>query len=200
MVELWDIPAEDLLATGELGIVPWVPLSYLSTKPEPLLKECRKRIDQQAPPGQHEALLAVTQFLARLRFDARVLAEIFGGVDAMLELPFLDEILEKKAEERAERKVEQRIGPIVAQKVAQQVAQQVAQKVAQQVAQKVAQQVAQKSRKHILLYLRGRFGPSIRPEISEELEAIEDDARLDELVEWAATCLDVDAFRAKLTE
>jgi hypothetical protein len=173
-IELWNIPAEDLLATGELGIIPWVPLSQLPADPEPVLRECRRRIDEQAPPERREQLLAVTQFLARLQFDATDLAEIFGGVETMLELPFMDAVVEELAEKRAE------------------------QKAAQRVEQQLAQRVAQNRRHDILLSLRARFRPAIPPEIATGLETIEDEARLDELVEWAAICPDLEAFRAKL--
>jgi hypothetical protein len=31
-------------------------------------RQCRERIDQDAPPGEHENLLAVSQLLAGLRY------------------------------------------------------------------------------------------------------------------------------------
>jgi predicted transposase YdaD len=171
-IELWSIPAEDLLASGELGVIPWVPLSYITGEPKPVLQECRARIDRQAAPAERENLLAVTQILGRLRYNARDLWEILGGVDTMLELPYLDEILEQKAEERAERKV----------------------------AARLAERAKQKARADILLVLRARFGASVPEAISAELETIADDARLDGLIEWAARCTDIEAFRTKLAE
>ncbi len=155
-VELWSIPAEELLDTGELGVVPWVPLSYISGSPKPVLEECRARIDEQAPPEKRENLLAVIQFLGRLRYNTEDLSQIFGGVNAMLELPFLDDILEKRDAER--------------------------------------------TRKDILRVLRARLGPSVPREIATGLETIADNARLDELVELAALCPDLESFRAKLVE
>ncbi|HZW31024.1 MAG TPA: hypothetical protein VFF52_09975 [Isosphaeraceae bacterium] len=177
-VELWNIPAKDLLATGELGIIPWVPLSQLPADPEPVLRACRRRIDEQAPPERREQLPAVTQFLARLRFDANDLAAILGGVETMLELPFMDAVVEELAEKRAEQKGE---------------------RMAEQKGERMAEQrVAHTSRQDILLFLRARFGLAIPPDIATGLETIEDEARLDELVEWAVICPDLEAFRANL--
>jgi hypothetical protein len=66
VVELWTIPAADLLAANDLGLIPWVPLAKIDGPPEPIFQECRRRIDRDAQHGQRENLLAVTQFLAKL--------------------------------------------------------------------------------------------------------------------------------------
>jgi hypothetical protein len=66
-VKLWEVPAEDLLAAGDIGLVPWVPLAQSDSPPESIMRECRARIDQVASRAERENLLAVTQFLARLR-------------------------------------------------------------------------------------------------------------------------------------
>jgi hypothetical protein len=195
-VNLQSIPAEDLLATGELGIIPWVPLSSLPTEPEPVLRECRRRIDEQATPDQHQPLLAVTQFLARLRFNEQQLWDIFGGAETMLEIPFFDkvvsELADKLADKRAEKLAEQRVAPIV------QELEELKKLVAEGTKNLAAEQVARKSRNHVLSVLRGRFGPSIPSDIATELEPIRDEARLDQLVEWAAICPNLDSFHSKL--
>ena len=69
IAKLWEVPALDLLAAGDVGLIPWVPLAKFDGPPEPIVRQCRDRIDQDAPPGEHENLLAVTQFLTRLRYD-----------------------------------------------------------------------------------------------------------------------------------
>jgi hypothetical protein len=148
-----------------------------------VLQECRARIDRQAAPAERENLLAVTQVLGRLRYNARELGEIFGGVDTMLELPYLDEILEQKAEERAEKKAEKKVAERLAK-----------------IEKDFAERAKQKARADIQLVLRARFGASVPEAISAELETIADDARLDAFVEWAARCTDIEAFRAKLAE
>jgi hypothetical protein len=92
-VELWTIPAEDLLAAGDIGLIPWVPLANFSGPPEPIFRECRDRIERDAPPGEHENLLAVTQFLAGLRYNDARLFELLGGRQAMIESPVLKELI-----------------------------------------------------------------------------------------------------------
>jgi hypothetical protein len=69
VVELWNVPAQDLLAANDIGLIPWVPLTQFEGPPEPILEECRRRIDQQAPVEERANYLAVTQVLARLRYN-----------------------------------------------------------------------------------------------------------------------------------
>jgi hypothetical protein len=69
VVELWNVPAESLLAENDVGLIPWVTLAQFHRPPEEVFRECRERIDQLAKPNEHNNLLAVTQVLARLRFD-----------------------------------------------------------------------------------------------------------------------------------
>jgi hypothetical protein len=68
VVKLWTVPAEDLLAAGDIGQVPWVPLSHFEGPPEPIFRQCRERIDREALADEHDNLLAVTQVLAGLRY------------------------------------------------------------------------------------------------------------------------------------
>ncbi len=79
IVKLWEVPAEDLLATGDVGVVPWVPLAKFDGPPEPIIRECRGLIDKVGSRVDKENLLAVTQFLARLRYHDEALFEILGG-------------------------------------------------------------------------------------------------------------------------
>lgn len=41
IVKLWEVPAEDLLAAGDIGLVPWVPLARFDGPPETIVRECR---------------------------------------------------------------------------------------------------------------------------------------------------------------
>lgn len=93
VVELWTIPAADLLAAGDIGLIPWVPLTRIDGPPEPIFRECRARIDRDAPLSDRESLLAVTQVLARLNYNDPSLFEVLGGRDAMIESPVLRELL-----------------------------------------------------------------------------------------------------------
>jgi len=75
VVKLWTLPAEQLLAANDVGLVPWVPLTQFAGAPEVLLQECRQRIDAQAPAEERANLLAVTQVMTRLRYkDLQLLA------------------------------------------------------------------------------------------------------------------------------
>jgi hypothetical protein len=103
IVRLWEVPAETLLAVGDVGLIPWVPLTQFDESPEEIVRECRERIDRDAPPNEHENLLVVTQFLARLRYNDPRLFKILGGQKAMIESPLLQEIL---AEERLQARRE----------------------------------------------------------------------------------------------
>lgn len=101
VVELWTIPAEQLLAANEVGLIPWVSLTRFAQPPEIVFQECRRRIDELAPAHQHENLLAVTQVLMGLNYNDPKLLAIFGGKSAMIESPVLQEFVEDvRREER----------------------------------------------------------------------------------------------------
>jgi hypothetical protein len=85
----------ELLSAGDVGLIPWVPLTHFSGPPAKVVQECRRRIDAEAPESERPNLLAVTQVLTRLRYNSEKLFQILGGGDTMLELPFLDELLSK---------------------------------------------------------------------------------------------------------
>jgi hypothetical protein len=93
VVPLWTVPAADLLAAQDVGLIPWVPLAEFTGPPEPVLEQCRQRIEQQAPHDRQANLLAVTAVLAQLRFpNPEVLTLLLGGRQAMIESPLLKEV------------------------------------------------------------------------------------------------------------
>jgi predicted transposase YdaD len=98
-VKLWTIPAEELLAAGDVGLIPWVPLARSAGRPEPIFRECRARIDRDAPPEQHENPLAVLQVFAGLKYNDSKLFQILGGREAMIESPILQELREEWTKE-----------------------------------------------------------------------------------------------------
>lgn len=57
--------------------------------------------------------------------------------------------------------------------------------------------VAERAHKDILLVLTARFA-MVPPEIVTGLQAIQDEKKLDELVDWAGRCPDLEAFRSRL--
>jgi len=67
VVELWRIPAAELLADGDIGLIPRVPLAHDEGPPEPIVRECRAHIARDAPRREHESLLVATHFLAGLK-------------------------------------------------------------------------------------------------------------------------------------
>jgi hypothetical protein len=103
VVELWTVPAERLLAAGDVGLIPWVPLAQFDDAPETIFQECRLRIDRDAPPGEQENLLAVTQVLAGLRYNDARLFDVLGGRKAMIESPVLQELKAQWTREGAEK-------------------------------------------------------------------------------------------------
>lgn len=96
VVELWTIPAADLLAADDVGLIPWVPLAKIDGPPEPVFRECRARIDRDAPSRDRENLLAVAQILAHLNYNDPGLFQLLGGRKAMIESPVLRELLAER--------------------------------------------------------------------------------------------------------
>jgi hypothetical protein len=94
VVELWKQDAESLLAMGDVGLIPWVPLARSAMTPELLLLQCRDKIATVADPADRAGLMAVTQILAGLAFPDRRFLHLFGGPEVMIESPVLDEVKE----------------------------------------------------------------------------------------------------------
>lgn len=94
VVRLWELSADDLLAMNDPGVIPWVPLTKTDAPPENLLATCRERIQAVTDPTDRAGLLVVTQILAGLAFPGRKFLELFGGPEAMIESPVLDEVKE----------------------------------------------------------------------------------------------------------
>jgi hypothetical protein len=100
VVELWKVPATELLAAGDIGLIPLVPLSRIDGPMEGILDEYRERIHRDAPAGELENLLSATHFFAGLKYnDPRLFQKLGGGKD-MLKYgsPLLREIIEEETE------------------------------------------------------------------------------------------------------
>jgi hypothetical protein len=111
-VKLWEVPAEQLLASGEVGLMPWVPLAQLSGPPEAVFQQCRKIIDEKAAADEHENLLAVAQVLAGLRYNDPRLLAFFGGREAMIESPVLQQFVAERMHRAIEGILEARFSPV----------------------------------------------------------------------------------------
>jgi len=94
VVRLWELSADDLLAMNDPGVIPWVPLTKTDAAPDQLMATCRERIQAVADPTDRAGLLVVTQILAGLAFPGRKFLDLFGGPEAMIESPVLDEVKE----------------------------------------------------------------------------------------------------------
>lgn len=103
VVELWTVPAEALLEAGDVGLIPWVPLTDYTDPPETIIRKCRERIDEHAPPQEKANFLAVTQVLTELRYRKQGLLggllSILGGEEAMLESPLIQGIVDKQVQQ-----------------------------------------------------------------------------------------------------
>jgi hypothetical protein len=94
VVELWTLPAEDLLTAPDIGTVTMASLGKQDGPPEVLLQRCRDRIEREG--GEQRAnLLAVSQVFSRLHFDRPELLDILKGDNIMIESPWLQEIADK---------------------------------------------------------------------------------------------------------
>lgn len=112
VVELWQVPAEELLAAGDVGIIPWVPLTRFEGPPRDILQRCRDRIDREARHEERRSLLAVSQVLTRLRFPDPLLLALFGGRQIMIESPLIDELMAENTQKNILQFLEGRFGAI----------------------------------------------------------------------------------------
>jgi hypothetical protein len=88
VIELWNVPAEPVLATADPGIMPWVPLMQATEPPEVVLRRCREVIDQHSQAEDHDRLIAVTEVFTRLRYKDSDLLSILGRNTEMIEAAY----------------------------------------------------------------------------------------------------------------
>ena len=112
VVELWKLPAEELLAAKDVGLVPWVPLAKFDGPPEVVVEQCRDRIEQQAPAAEKANLLTVTQFLLGLRYLDPKLLTLLGGRKIMIESPVFQEAMAEGRQEMVAAFLEARFGNV----------------------------------------------------------------------------------------
>lgn len=173
VVRLWELDAEQLFAANDVGLVPWIPLARSSQPPEQLLTRCRDQLVKVPNPNDRAGLMAVAQILAGLAFPDRRFFDFFGGAEAMIESPVLDEvkeILRKRYE---------------------------AQYKAEGLAAGRAEGRIEEAQESVLTTLEARFG-AIPDDLRMKLTTITDLPQLKGLVRLAATCPDVTAFAAGL--
>jgi hypothetical protein len=100
LVEMWKIPAAELLEAGDIGLIPLLPLCLFDGPVEAILDECRERIERDAPAAEREGLLSVAHFFAGLKYNDPRLFERLGGNEAMFKTgsPLLRKIVEEETE------------------------------------------------------------------------------------------------------
>jgi hypothetical protein len=165
-VNLWEVPAEELLAAGDVGLMPLLPLAHFDGPPEIMLETCRQRIEQQAKPEEKDNLLATTHAMASIRYNDQQLLLLLGATRMSLEKvlfnsPATEWLMAEREREAAEKAA------------------------------------VEKARKALLLVLQARLG-NIPEEVQAQLRALQDQQKLDELLEVAARCADLEAFRQAL--
>jgi hypothetical protein len=114
VVELWNLPAEPMLAKADPGIFPWVPLMKAADPPESVLRQCREVIDRRAAVEGREKLIAVTQVFARPRYKDPSLLTVLGGKTVMIESPLIQEIVAERRQKDILRVLAIRFGPVPA--------------------------------------------------------------------------------------
>ncbi len=169
VVELWQIPDEDLLQAGGVGLIPWVPLTDHRSSPETVVRRCREEIEKHAPAGEEANLPAVTQVLSFLRYNDVGLLTILGGRRIMLESPLIDELVMEK------------YGDLIAKKTRE----------AHEAGRLAAREAARES---IVTVLEARFG-DLPLDLLERIAAVVDEKDLKQLIRATGTCPDLDAFR-----
>lgn len=168
VIELWNLPAEEILWSNEPGLMPWVPLMHFEGAPAPVFQRCRQVIDR-APLDERSTLLAVTQVLARLRYNDPALFRILGGRKPMIESPLLDELKEEWTAELKSEWVAQ-IRPAL---------------------------LREGEANAVIRMLESRFG-QVPDDIRAALRAIPSEERLSDLIPVAIRCGTLAEFRSEL--
>jgi hypothetical protein len=111
-VELWTLPADDFLAEGDVGVVPWVPLMRFDGPPEALLERCAEKIEREAHPKDRADLLAVSQVMTELRFPNPELLTLLGGQREMIESPLLQKMMANRVHDVIRAVLKARFGAV----------------------------------------------------------------------------------------
>ncbi len=170
VIELWNLPADELLASGDVGLIPLVPLSRFDGPVEPILDECRKRIERDVPEGLRENMRVVTHFMAGLKYNDPRLFLKLGGKKAMIKTgsPLLRELFEEMAREAREK--DRQEGRLEGRQEGR----------------------LEGERDAVVTVLTSRFGDDAA-RLSDRLKSL-DEAQLRRLLAMAATCPDLASF------
>jgi hypothetical protein len=202
VVRLWELNAADLLATGDPGLVPWVPLAQTSGAPSALLGECKAILDAIPDRSTRESLLVATEIMAGLAYPQIRFLELFGGPEMMIESPVLEEarkLWDRRNEARITAKVTAEVSAKIAAEIQAKVAAEIQAKVAAEIEARLTAEVnlQARARKAVLTVLEARFG-SLPAELRSTLDSETELTRLDAMIPVAATAPDLDSFSAAL--
>jgi hypothetical protein len=121
VVNLWTIPAAELLAANDVGLIPWLPLTDFSGTPESLLQICKERIERDASPEEKGNLLAGTRAMAEMKYNSPQLLSLLGEQSMTMQKvwdqsPFIQRIKAEAARNTTRRHIlhslEKRFGQI----------------------------------------------------------------------------------------
>lgn len=79
VVRMWELDAEALLASPDVGVIPWVPLAHTTLPPDELMTRCRDRLVQVSDANDRAGLIAVTDVFVGLAFPGRSIFEVLRG-------------------------------------------------------------------------------------------------------------------------
>ncbi|OWK45304.1 hypothetical protein [Fimbriiglobus ruber] len=215
VTRLWELNADDLLATGDAGLVPWVPLARSGDPPEDVLRRCKDALDRVTEKRDYQGLSAVTRILAGLAYPGHKMLDLFGEERAMIESPVLDEayaLMRKLAKEEAEAYIRESIREGVREglekqqkdfeKLHKQMEEEFLKKAQRVEEARKAEEAWMKTlgvlREVVVETLATRF--PAESGLSVELEGVADEVRLQALLRTALSCPDVQTFRAELSK
>ena len=89
VVELWKVPAKQLLALDEVGLTPLLPLTRSKQPPETLVQQSKERIERQASRAEQPTLLTITAIMASMRAGTpEQWLALLGGKNVLEHSPF----------------------------------------------------------------------------------------------------------------
>ena len=209
VVQLWQIDAEEIFASGELGLVPLVPLTRMTRDPNEVYADCLMRLQAVPDDPLRSALLAVTKILADFAAVQNAnwtrTEELQGGFGMRFMEVVLAEIEQRKENERLQRIAE-------LEKVREEVREEVQQ---QAIAIGLKMGKAEGKAEGAILgevvgttlgkqetvrrIVRARF-PEVDPASLELIAAVSEPDALDELAIAAAMCNALEQFLTALAE
>jgi len=109
VVNLWTVPVEDVLAAGDVGLIPWAPLAHYDGPPEALLRQCREGIEELGKAEERDNLVTMMPVMAAERYTDPRLLSILGGQIVTIEKGLLETSTVKQLMAEKQRETAQRV-------------------------------------------------------------------------------------------